>query len=94
MNAENDAYEKPLVPIQYLMSEYLEKITIWYACWNNQKIWFSINTQKVKQTKINRLLIPVGKCVQERIGNKKNNNCIHIIKLDQEIISKYGMTSS
>lgn len=33
MNAENDAYGKPLAPIQYLMSEYLEKITtIWYAC--------------------------------------------------------------
>lgn len=27
MNAEDDAYERPIAPIYYLISEYLEKIT-------------------------------------------------------------------
>lgn len=29
MNAEDDAYEKPIAPIHYLMSEYLEKLLLY-----------------------------------------------------------------
>lgn len=48
--------------------------------------------QKVKHIKC-LLLIPIGKYVQDRIRNVVNDNSIHIIKIHQESILKYGITS-
>lgn len=52
MKAKDDSYEKPIAPIHYMMSEYLEKLLLFEMYAGKIKKNSFPDVYKVKQTKI------------------------------------------